>query len=475
MPRLFALAPVWAALAACYTPYVPPGQTDDTAETGTVDSGCGAQSDVPGHDTDGDLLDDAGEIARGTDPCVRDSDGDGLSDGVEVQLGSDPTNPVSKPEGQFAELPLDAEVALSFEFPLDVRRGDIAILIDTTGSMTPTINAVKAEFTNIVADLGPTLPDAAYGVATFDDYPYGGFGEASRGDLPFILRQQLTTDLPRVQTALNNAVQLHYGADEPESTMEAIYQAATGRGFDQGCDGVYNPQQDVLPFRSDPSDIFGGTSPGASDPSTPGGGGLGGMGFRRGALPILVYATDATLRDPDRGHGVPPACSQPAGGSVVGAALGQMGARVVGVGVNASAATLQQMTDLANATGSVGDLDGNGTSEPLVVSWNNSGSASFRQAVTNAVRSLIGAITFREVSLVPDGPGAAFVASIAPPRYDNVEVATSPPLTFTVTFRGVVSATPQDQVFQVNLKLIAEGSLELGYQTVTLVVPGTGQ
>ena len=44
-------------------------------------------------DSDGDGLDDADELALGTDPFDADTDGDGLTDGLEVAAGT--TNPLA--------------------------------------------------------------------------------------------------------------------------------------------------------------------------------------------------------------------------------------------------------------------------------------------------------------------------------------------------------------------------------------------
>ena len=58
-----------------------------------VDMGCyecGATAD-----SDGDLLSDADEVAKGTDPDREDTDGDGLRDGLELLRGSDPLRPTS--------------------------------------------------------------------------------------------------------------------------------------------------------------------------------------------------------------------------------------------------------------------------------------------------------------------------------------------------------------------------------------------
>lgn len=474
-PALSLTSGLIALGTACYTPYVPP----DSGDTGTDPAACSADPTSGTHDADGDLLSDADEAARGTDPCVRDSDGDGVSDGVEVQLGGDPTNGNYHGDGEVIEIADGADGSLELSFTVSIDRADVAFLIDTTGSMGALANAMAAEFSAIVSEVSTAVPDASYGVATFDDYAYGGFGSTGDGDRPFILRQQQTTDIARVQAALSDDVVLHFGGDGPESAIEALFQAVTGAGYDQGgrC-GSFDAAYDVQPFHASAGDPFGGAAGGAYDPTVPGTGIGGGMGFRRGALPVVVYATDAELRDPDGGYGVPPACGAftAASSAAVVAALQPSGGRLVGVNVATSGGPGRAaMESLAWATNSVGDLDGNGIDEPFVVNWDGSSSAAFRTTVVNALRDLVGAITFSTVELAYDGAGTPFVASVAPASYTQVNAATfSTPLTFTVFLRGAVPAAAQDQVFPLHLTLLGDGSVALGQRNLTIVVPGTG-
>jgi len=60
----------------------------------------GATCVAPNADTDGDGLDDADELALGTDPSNADPDEDGLNDGDEVAAGTDPTNADSDGDGE---------------------------------------------------------------------------------------------------------------------------------------------------------------------------------------------------------------------------------------------------------------------------------------------------------------------------------------------------------------------------------------
>ena len=103
--------------------------------------------------------------------------------------------------------------------------------------------------------------------------------------------------------------------------MEALYQGATGAGYDQDCNGSLTSTTDVPPFLADSSDPFGGSGGEAYSSSFAGGGFLGGFGFREYALPVMVFATDYDLRDPDAGYGTPGGCLLDAGHSDVVAAM----------------------------------------------------------------------------------------------------------------------------------------------------------
>ena len=132
--------------------------------------------------------------------------------------------------------------------------------------MGSTVNAMKNEYGAIVDQLTTVIPDANYAVATFDDYNYGSMGSGQ--DRPFILKQQVTSDVGRVQSALSS-ISLHGGVDWPESSVEAIYQTLTGAGYDQNCNGRFDSGTDVRPFRSSPTDLFGGTGGAHDDPTVP--------------------------------------------------------------------------------------------------------------------------------------------------------------------------------------------------------------
>lgn len=390
---------------------------------------------------------------------VDSNDPVGVSQAVFSGLGTNDGVCLPVAEGELVPLELD--------FPVEYRVGDVAFVLDTTSSMSGLAQAVASEFATIAGDLADRVPDITFGLATYEDYRYSDMGSGS--DRPFRLNQQQTSDLAAVQNALDK-ISIHNGSDETESTMEALFQAATGQGYDQGCDGTYTSNTDVKPFIAGPSDAFGGSESGTYDAGVEGTGELGGMGFREDVLPIVIYATDAPLRDPDAGYRVPYGCLGDAGQSDVVSAMGALKAKLIGVGVqfNTASARYQQMVDLANATGSTGDMDGDGSSEPAVVTWTGS-SADFREAVVDAVEGLVGEGHFDEVRLVVTSDEFGMVESITPEYYTDVDAGDN--VSFSIEFYGGIAEGETEQTVPVEFELVADGEIILDSFTVHVLVP----
>jgi hypothetical protein len=289
---------------------------------------------------------------------------------------------------------------------------------------------MASEFSAIAGDVSTQLTDVTFGVATYRDYAMSPFG--SPGDLPLRLEQQQTSDTAAVQGALGG-LSVGGGGDGPEATDEALVQALTGAGYDLDCDGALDGT-DVPHFVSGPADAFGGAVAGTSDPSVPGTGTLGGVGFREDVAPIVVYATDAPLRDPDAGYGAPGGCPSDATGAAVIAGAAALHARLVAVAVG-GLSPWDQMVDLATATGSTGDLDGDGVVEPAVVSWSGS-SAQFRTAVADALVGLATSGTFATLELVELSDPDDVVIGVTPASY--ADVPSGAPVTFTLDVVGDV-------------------------------------
>jgi len=457
----------------------------DADEGGTAGDSTAAPRDSDGDgrpdfadiDADGDALPDATEVTMGTDPFDSDSDGDGFSDGGEVTAGTNPLDASSVIDGIYVRVPERTSVEERFDFELNIEMGDIAFIIDTTCSMGGTISAVASEFVNIVSDLTTTLPDAAYGVGGHDDYAYGSFGSPG-SDKPFYLLQQVTTDSAAAQTALRRLT-THSGNDGPESGTEALYQAASGVGYDQNCNRSYDSSTDVYPFMASASDPFGGTGGQYYNASTVGGGTLGGFGFRDYALPVVVLASDNYFRDPESSNrsynSAPGGCPQDAGWSDAVTAFTDLGAYFIGISVNGTLG-YPQMIDFAQRTGSYADLDGDGVAdEETVQQWNSyGGTTSFRSTVVNAITQVVQSVRFSRVDLSVDGDVYGFVTSIEPTYYEGLGADDAGTvLPFTLTFRGRVAATTEDQLYRLTLNVLGDSSILLDTLDIIVVVPGT--
>lgn len=366
----------------------------------------------------------------------------------------DPTTDSHDDDGVIVEVPLADGEQRSLEIEFTVNGGlDIAFLLDTTRSMNSLLDSLKDDFSLIATDVDERFGETAWGVATFDDYaayPYGSPGT----DLPFQLRVPITRDLGAVATGLGASV-IHMGQDAPESDMEAMVQALTGRGYDMGCDGVYDALTDVPPFLAHGGDAFGGTAAGVGDH------GEGGMGFREGYMPVIIYATNSEMRDADdERYTTPGGCVEDAGMADVAAAASELGAKLIGVAVNMSETSYAfgRMLALGEATGSYADLDGNGTLEPAAVTWAGE-SATVRTTIVDAVTQLVGAMEWQMVWIEVDDP-YGIVVDIEPDVRADVRAGET--LTFLVTLEGTPLAEPVDLVF----RLRADTGVVLAEQTV---------
>jgi hypothetical protein len=274
-----------------------------------------------------------------------------------------------------------------------------------------------------------------------------------------------------VQSVLSS-IPLHYGGDGPESTMEALYQSASGAGYDQNCSGTYDYSTDIPPFLADPTDVFGGSAE-AYDPTVTGGGSIGGFGFRDYALPVIFYATDYDLRDPDAGYGTPGGCPMAAGSSDVVASLADIGGRLIAMAALRTN-PLAQMNSLADATGSYADTDGDGVvDDRLVFHWTG-GSSSFRSTVVNAIEDLVDSVEFSTVELIIEGDDHGLVRNIDPVSYTGVSVGSGSTMTldFTITLQALMPAAPDDRIFEIDLYAIGDGTVALAHVHLLILVPG---
>ncbi|RME21170.1 MAG: hypothetical protein D6798_18760 [Deltaproteobacteria bacterium] len=426
-------------------------------------------------DADGDGIEDGIEIGvTGSDPRDPDTDGDGVPDGGELYIGTDPTDAGSQIHGVYLELAPRTHTELEVDIGLTIQRADVAFLLDTTASMIDEAGALRAGFRSIVDRLSTTIPDIAFGFATFEDYPLESTGASTTGALPFRMQQQITTSVPLMEAALAD-VDSHaggVGGDYPESGMEGLLQALTGVGYDMNCDTVYDEDQDVRPFDASPTDPFGGLGGEHNDESTLGGGDLGGMGFRARSLPVVIYATDDSLKDADHAddYRMAGGCFKDAGHRDVVAAAEELGAYLVGICSPGMHDCTPQMLELAMDTASLADLDGDGSvDDPLVFDW-NTGSDDTTELLAGAVEDLVESISFSELAVTVDDP-AGFVVDIQP---EVVDVSGLTPgedvVPFTLDLLGVLAPSEADQYRVVTIYAVGDDSIWVDEITVLIRV-----
>jgi hypothetical protein len=156
---------------------------------------------------------------------------------------------------------------------------DLHFNVDTTASFGGEIMAMQRELSRtIIPALLTRVADTRIGVSRFADFPYPPFGQSAdegRADVPFALLTPVTASLARVTNALKQLnTPLDDGADIPEAGAEALYQIATGVGM------TWKGTRLIAPFD-------------ATKAAADGGGSAGGVGFRAGALRVVVHITDA--------------------------------------------------------------------------------------------------------------------------------------------------------------------------------------
>jgi hypothetical protein len=274
----------------------------------TLDTNKNGVPDFLDRDSDGDLLLDGAEDRNAncvvdpseTDRVKADTDGDGVGDLVEITIGNFigvPTlanDKTKTPENQgqfyflvpYNDAPSPSSEILSMATTLN--KGDIGFVVDTTYSMSGEIANLKSGLQSIINELAKNIPDLGIGSAGHDDVADGSAGACS-GYTGF--QDQVYYDLPngairdvsiggvvqttRVAEAQNavNALRLGDGWDLPESQIPAMMHALRGDGFawSGGCGAL------------------------SLKAATPAAGTIGALGFRTGALPILVEISDANF------------------------------------------------------------------------------------------------------------------------------------------------------------------------------------
>jgi hypothetical protein len=356
---------------------------DGVSDMEEADGACGTPSDLDGDglldhidpDIDGDGLSNHAELGMGTNPIKRDSDGDGYTDGLEDFAETAALDPDHYPRGTIIEMGPRANVEEIDEYVFDNVKVDIFLLVDTAYSYSCYHPNIPDFVAQLIEHLLLVYEDLALGIGAYDDYAYSSW--AASGGLPFKIVHQMSTDGESILEAAED-LRMVYGGDALGSAYEALYQAATGIGYDQNCNGGFDSVSDVQPFLASSDDAFDGAAGQTCDVEVEGTGLNPGVGFRTGSLPVFMLASDNEMRDPDQGDEVPPgACPGAVGSSDAVSAIRALNAKVLGINVyeywSSDNTLLYQLTDLAEATNSYIDADDNGTKDdPAVLygSWN---------------------------------------------------------------------------------------------------------
>ncbi len=187
---------------------------------------------------------------------------------------------------------------------------DIFLLFDDTGSFSGVAPALISAFPTVISNLQAQLPGSslAYGIGRFEEY--GGFASEGSDGRPFILNQPIIeTGVPQFTQAIDAAMSLlreapGFGGDVPETGIEALFQVATGVGFDGNDDGDTTDSgpaglitTQITPGLSGDVPAFASFTPDPTPPPDgpvlPPSGNIGGVGFRPGTQRLVLLATDA--------------------------------------------------------------------------------------------------------------------------------------------------------------------------------------
>ena len=109
-------------------------------------------------DADGDSLPDWDEIHVRAMRTTRTLTATATPMGVRWLQERTPQIRATSPDGIYVEVPERTGIESNFEFDLRIQMGDVAFLLDTTGSMGGTANAMASEFSAIVTALNALIP-----------------------------------------------------------------------------------------------------------------------------------------------------------------------------------------------------------------------------------------------------------------------------------------------------------------------------
>ena len=300
-------------------------------------------------DNDNDGLKDSLEKEIGSNPNKIDTDGDGYVDASEyaaakyavengVTVNGTKITSISQVINNnkigvkdifdfYFELPYEGEKKNDIlEFIPKVSKLDVVFNVDTSGSMSGTINNVKTNINNMINTIRSMVTDSGFALVNFDDYPTGGYGYYKSGsttynDLPFRVLGKISTNATTVANYTKDSLfKVRYGGDGPESGVESLHYIVTGKGVSWNKYDSNNPA---------------GSLPNATNaPNT-----WGGVDFRDGTLPVVVHVTDAESHDSNSSPYSKSYVPNPHYSADLLAAVKETGARIIPLGVTYSNST----------------------------------------------------------------------------------------------------------------------------------------
>lgn len=357
--------------------------------------------------------------------------------------------------------PTGGPVTAAFSIPATLQIVDVMFLIDATGSMRDEIDNVRHGLRDVVVPgVTSAIPDAAFGLAFFGEFPVEPHARPSSGVLPYELRAPITTDVERL-TAAFEGIPTWGNLDDPEADVEGLFQVATGAG---------------LPPFIDPS--FGCPS-----------GGSGGACFRSDAFRVVLLVTDAPM------HNGPPGVAPISNYAFTSpatphhymetvTALRNIGVTVIGLG----ATDPGRPSPLPHLSQLVTDVDTHHM--PLVFDIGNAGD-QIGQDIVMALETLADAVPLDVSASVEDVPGDAIDARTL---VTAVRATSANPMSNVAgisgnTFAGVIPGTqltfeidvdasvlpPSTMRREVRARVVFRdaGRSRVGSEDVLFVIPGS--
>lgn len=357
------------------------------------------------------------------------------------------------PDGRKIKLGIGDSKTVSYNLTMPPREVplDVYFLIDSSSSMTRTINGLATSIQGIINGLNRARIDVQFGLAEYRSYPSRN---PPRPDIEdnFVYKRvaRIPATLPELEAAIEG-LQADAGGFY-DAHLGALYQAATGEGEDVFPEGVPN-DADVPPGLQ--------------------------AEFREKALRVVINASDEPFGRSEGSNGFiggtdPTEAPPPTIPSfeAVASAFNAKGIRHVGLAIGK--AVIEDMQRMARDTGTFAtapvDCDGNGTVDlatdaPLVCFLRSTQSDAGINLVP-AVVGLLRAIQEQVPVTLSVDKGAAVVKKITPETHEGVILQTANRLRFDVKYTcGEAQAGKRFKV-----KLRAGSTVRLDRRVTTTVV-----